>query len=53
MKSATSLMAICSPYGSPAAIERSEKNDRGGVLADLYRIKFADLTDARGMTRDG
>ena len=28
-------MAICSPDAGPALIERTEKNDQGGVLADL------------------
>ena len=30
-------MAICSPYAGPALIERSEKNDQGGLLADMFR----------------
>ena len=41
-------MAICSPYGSPALIERSERNDRGGVLADLARIAFSDMSERDG-----
>lgn len=30
-------MAICSPYGTPKFIERTEENDRGGILGKVLR----------------
>jgi len=31
-------MAICSPYGKPRYIERTEENDRGGILGRILNV---------------
>ncbi len=44
-------MAICSPYATPKFIERTEANDRGGILGQL--LQRANAVDANIKTREG
>lgn len=44
-------MAICSPYATPKFIERTEANDRGGILGQL--LQRANAVDANIKLREG
>ena len=44
-------MAICSPYGKPNFIQRTEENDRGGLLGQIL-VRATEI-DENNKPREG